>query len=295
MPTDEKQEHLPVNHFLEAQLALFREQVLITRQSNDEEAIHKMRLAIKRIRTIHKLKKHLHFQTILTDEFYLVLKRVFAASGKLRDIQVLQGLLAKYAEKLKFSFSGLADFFAENEKNTVDSLNQAFGNITFDQDAQLLTDIGGSDPQPENSDIETEIINYIRFKISFIQKLLFGHHDEENVHEIRKQVKQLYYVLQFLKEYCPDNCLTDYSLGAIDDLGNNLGSWHDRAVLKDRILEFAGSNGADFMNENVEYQILLIVLEDEKQKILRMLNVNLYIEMISLRVLLGESIPEKLP
>jgi len=293
MPTDEKQEHLSINQFLETQIALFREHFLITRQSNDEEAIHKMRLAIKRIRTIHKLKRHLHFQTILTEEFYLVLKHVFAASGKLRDIQVHQGLLSKYADKLNFTFSGLTDFFIQNEKSTIDSLNQAISGITFEPDNQLQTDSVAKELQPENCNIEAEIIDYIKFKISFIQKLLFGHNDEENVHEIRKQVKQLYYVLQFIKDYCERSCLADYDLGAIDDLGNNLGSWHDRVVLKDQILKFAGANRDDFFDENIEYQILLYVLADEKQKILRKLTVNLYLEMINLRVLLGETAPQK--
>lgn len=293
MPTDEKQEHHSINQFLETQIALFREHFLLTQQSNDEEAIHKMRLAIKRIRTIHKLKKHLHFQTILTEEFYLVLKSIFSASGKLRDIQVHQGLLAKYADKLKFPFSGLTDFFIQNEKNTIDSLNQSISGITFEPDAQLQTDSIEKELQPENCNIETEIIDYIKFKISFIQNLLFGNHDEVKIHEIRKQVKQLYYVLQFIKDYCEGSCLAGYDLGAIDDLGNNLGSWHDRVVLKDRITEFAAANGDDFMDENVEYQILLYVLADEKQKILKKLNVNLYLEMINLRVLLGETAPKK--
>jgi CHAD domain-containing protein len=293
MPTDEKQEHLSINQFLEAQLALFREHFIITRQSNNEEAIHKMRLAIKRIRTIHKLKKHLHFQTILTEEFYLILKSVFAASGKLRDIQVHQGLLAKYADKLRFSFSGLAKFLVETEKSTIDSLNKVIGHMNFEQEDQLQNESVEKELQPENCDIEAEIIDYIKLKISFIQKLLFGHHDEENVHEIRKQVKQLYYILQFVKGYSQRSCLADYDLAAIDDLGNNLGSWHDRVVLKDRILEFAGAKGDDFMYENVEYQILLYVLEDEKQKILRKLTVNLYLEMINLLVLLGENARKK--
>jgi CHAD domain-containing protein len=293
MPTDEKQEQLSINQFLETQIALFREHFLITRQSSDEEAIHKMRLAIKRIRTFHKLKKHLHLQTILTEEFFQILKNVFAASGKLRDIQVHQGLLAKYADKLKFSFSGLTDFFIENEKNTIDSLNQAISGITFEPDNQLQADSVEKELQPENCNIEAEIIDYIKFKISLIEKLLFGHHDEENVHEIRKQVKQLYYVLQFIKDYCQGSSLAGYDLGAIDDVGNNLGSWHDRVVLKDRILEFAGANSDDFFDKNIEYQILLYVLADEKQKILRKLTVNLYLEMINLRVLLGETAPKK--
>jgi CHAD domain-containing protein len=293
MPTDEKQEHLSINQFLETQLALFREHFVITRQNNDEEAIHKMRLAIKRIRTIHKLKKHLHLQTILTEEFYLILKSVFAASGKLRDIQVHQGLLAKYADKLRFSFSGLAEFLVETEKSTIDSLKQAISGVTFEQDSQLQTDNLDKEQQPENCNIEAEIIDYIKCKISFIEMLLFGHHNEENVHEIRKQVKQLYYILQFVKGYCQRSCLADYDLAAIDDLGNNLGSWHDRVVLKDRILEFAVAKGDNFMVENVEYQILLYVLADEKQKILRKLTVNLYLEMIILRVLLGENAPKK--
>jgi len=290
MPTDEKQEHLSINQFLEAQLQVFSGHFQITQDSNDQEAIHKMRLALKRIRTIHKLKKYIHLKTFLTDEVFIELKSVFAASGKLRDIQVQQDLLTAYSSDMNCPFFALSDFFIEKEKCAVEFFNKTIGDINFDADITLQTENDEKGSQSDNTDVVTEILDYIKYKIRVIQKLLFGTDDEEKVHEIRKHVKQLFYVLQFLKDYFPGSLLDDYDLEGIVAIGDHLGSWHDRQVLKDQVVEFLNENGDDFIAGNIEYQILLFVLEDEKLKILKGLDVKLFLEIINLRVLLGESI-----
>ena len=145
----------------------------------------------------------------------------------------------------------------------------------------------------DNQSIENQSLDFISFQIRKIRKLIVIRTNDENIHELRKLVKQLYYLLQFLNNYFPECCLAKYDTGNLRTIGDNLGHWHDRVVLKERVLEFAGNMGENFILKNPEYQILLYILDDEKRKLLKGLDVNLYLETINLRYLLGERAPEK--
>jgi len=293
MTTAVTPDKLSLNQFLETQLQLFKGHFLVTQATMDEEAIHQMRLSIKRIRTIQKLKKHIHFPTSLNDEYLVIIKTIFSASGNLRDLQVQFGLLGQYSAEMKFSFTLFMNYFAEKEKCHIDLLDKIIHEINFDQFANVHTspqEYGTS----EISEIETESISFVKYKIGKINELLYLPQKSENVHELRKQVKQLFFVMQFMKDYFPDSKLGNYNYQAINEAGDSLGKWHDCEVLKARVLEYIQSMGGNFIEENPEYQILLFVLEDEKRKILRGLDLKLYVEMIRLRYLSGERAPEKL-
>jgi CHAD domain-containing protein len=294
MTTAETHKNLSLNQFLETQLQLFKGHFLVTQATMDEEAIHQMRLAIKRIRTIQKLKKHIHFPTSLNDEDLIIIKTIFSASGNLRDLQVQLGLLGQYSTEMKFSFTLFMNYFAEKEKCFIDLLDKTIHEINFDRFANVHTSPEENYTISEIKDIETESIDFVKYKIKKISDLLLLPQNTENVHELRKQVKQLFFVLQFMKDYFPGNYLGNYDYQAINDAGDRLGKWHDREVLKARVFEYILTMEEIFIEENPEYQILLYVLEDEKRKILNGLDVKLYVEMIKLRYLLGERAPEKI-
>ncbi len=281
-----------INQFLEIQLQLFKGHFLVTQATMDEEAIHQMRLAIKRIRTIRKLNKHIHFPMALSHKIFDAIKYIFAASGHLRDLQIQQGLLAGYSAEMKFSFIFLKNYLAGKEKYFVQLLDKTIHEISFDLFANLRATPENTDKLPENTDIEDESLHFIKHQIGKILRLIVRPENNENIHELRKKVKQLFFVLQFLKNNFPKSSFGKYDLVNLKTIGDSLGQWHDRVVFKEKVMEFAGDMGENFIHDNPEYQILLYVLEDEKRKLLKGLNVNLYLEIINLRFLLGERAPE---
>lgn len=293
MTTAELQKHLSINQFLETQLQLFTTHFLVTQTTMDEEAIHKMRLAIKRIRTIRKLKKHIHFTATLDETVFETIKSIFKVSGLLRDLQIQIGLMAQYSIEMKTKFTLFMNHFTEKKRYFGEMLDKTIHKINPDQFYNRHTSPENHGNFDENQGIETESLDFILFQIGKIQELIVLPENNDNIHELRKQVKQLYYLLQFLNNYFPDCCLAKYEIGNLHDIGDNLGHWHDRVVLKERVLEFTGNMGENFIAKNPEYQILLYILEDEKRKLLKDLDVNLYIETINLRYLLGERAPEK--
>jgi CHAD domain-containing protein len=289
----ELQNNLSISQFLETQLQLFKGHFIVTQATMDEEAIHKMRLAIKRIRTIREMKKHIHFSASLDKTAFDTIKSIFKVSGLMRDLQIQIGLMAQYSIGMKTSFTLFMNYFAEKEKYYGEMLDKTIHKISSDQFNNLHASPENDGNFIDNQGIENQSLDFISFQIRKIQKLIVIRTNDENVHELRKLVKQLYYLLQFLNNYFPECCLAKYDTGNLRTIGDNLGHWHDRVVLKERVLEFAGNMGENFILKNPEYQILLYILEDEKRKLLKGLDVNLYLETINLRYLLGERAPEK--
>ncbi len=275
-----------IYHFLETQLQLFRGYFLVVRASMDEEAIHQMRVAIKRIRTIRKLKKHIHFPSLLNESQYNSIKTIFAISGQVRDLQIQRNLLKGYINELEFTFDDFATYLEELENQLLGKFRQTIQTINFNQFnevARVDEPLGESE---DRIDLEKESVDFLCKKIDKIDKLILLINNDEFVHTLRKQVKQLFFILQFLKKHFPGNEFGQFKLKALKNIGEHIGNWNDRDVFLSRVNEFLGSKDDKSPVGNVEYQVLLSRLEDEKVKILKVIGPELNIELTYLKTLL---------
>jgi len=281
-----------IYHYLETQLQVFKGHFLITQATMDEEAIHQMRVAIKRIRSIRKLKKHINFPSLLRDEQYVSIKALFAVSGQIRDLQVQRTLLKNYVSELKFEFGDFSSFLDLQESQLAVQLNQTIQTFYNNQFSEITQARGGIDLVEENTDIENESVEFLHRKIDKINKLILLIERDEFVHNLRKQVKQLFFILQFLKNHFPASVFSAYKLKALKDIGEHLGKWNDRDVILNRLHEFLEPRDDIYLEDNAEYQILIYCLEDEKKQMLKDIDLALYLEMINLKSLFQEDYKE---
>lgn len=275
--------NLAIYHFLETQLQLFKGHFLITQASMDEEAIHQMRVAIKRIRTIQKLKKHINFPSIIDQDQYKTIKTIFADSGKLRDLQIQQSLLNNFSTKLKFGFFDLSDHLNQRQATLTTTLNQTITETDFSRFLEIPEPEESLEEIDDKSDLENQSLDFLKKKIDNIQKLIFTLDQDEHVHDLRKQVKQLFFILQFLKNHFPESNVSGYSLKSLKVVGEKIGDWNDRDVFDVMLSKFIAEKEEGFLLENAEYRILQYVLHDEKLKFLDGIDVDLYLEIMQLR------------
>ncbi len=280
--------NLAIYNFLETQLQLFKGHFLITQASMDEEAIHQMRVAIKRIRTIQKLKKHIHFPTIIDSDQYKTIKTIFAHSGNLRDLQIQQNLLAEYRKSLKFSFAELSNNLATRDKELTEKLNQTISATDFSKFLEIPEPAESMEEISDKSNLETESLDFLHKKINNIHKLIFTLHEDVYVHDLRKQIKQLFFILQFLINHFPDSVVSDYNLKALKIIGEKIGDWNDRDVFKVMLEKFIAEKDEDFLLNNAEYRILQYVLNEEKRKLLEGIDVDIYLELMIQKSILEE-------
>ncbi|OQX82340.1 MAG: hypothetical protein B6D64_00590 [Bacteroidetes bacterium 4484_276] len=278
-----------IYHFLETQLQLFRGYFLITQASMEEEAIHQMRVAIKRIRAIRKLKKHINFPSLLDDEQYAAIKTIFAVSGQMRDLQIQRNLLKGYINDLNFTFDDLAAHLEELENQLLETFRQTIQTLDFNQFNEVARIAEPLDGQEDRINLEKESVDFLHKKIGKINELILLMDKDEFVHALRKQIKQLYFILQFIKKHFPKNELTQYKLKALKNIGEHIGNWNDRDVFLNRIDGFFGSKDDKFPEGNAEYPVLYSRLEDEKVTILNGIKPELNIELTNLKTLLSNN------
>lgn len=284
---DTKNGHnLAIYHFLETQLQLFKGHFLITQASMDEEAIHQMRVAIKRIRTIQKLKKHINFPTIIDEDQYKTIKTIFGDSGRLRDLQIQQALLNNYSKSLKISFPELSGHLNSREKELAEKLNATIRETDFSRFLEIPEPTESMDVPDDKTDLENESLDFLKKKIENIRKLIFTLDQDNYVHDLRKQVKQLFFILQFLRNHFPDSQVSGHSLKTLKVVGEKIGDWNDRDVFSVMLFEFIEGKNDDYLLENAEYRILQYMLDDEKRRFLSGIDVDLYLELMKLNAIL---------
>lgn len=281
--------NISLYNFLDRQIELFKGNFLTTRASMDQEAIHQMRVAVKKINAIYKLKKHIDFPVTIDKKLFEIISAIYGSSGKLRDVQLQHNLLYHYRKELKFGFTALQGFLNNAETHLEEQLIKVVGEIdpaTFEEASQ-------SSGLPENlqnlASLERESLIFIHRKIEKIEKLMLLIQNEKFVHELRKQVKQLFFVLQFLHSHFPESTFGNYDLKPFQLVGDRLGQWNDRSMFIQRINAFIELQEPDFIVENAEYYLLLKNVEDDKRRLLKNVDLMLYMEMINLKALFSET------
>jgi CHAD domain-containing protein len=142
----------------------------------------------------------------------------------------------------------------------------------------------------DKSDLEKESLDFLKKKIAIINKLIFTLNEDEYVHDLRKQVKQLFFILQFLKTHFPESVVSGYSLKTLKNVGEKIGDWNDRDVFNVMLSGFIGGKDEDFLLKNPEYRILQYILQEEKAKLLEGIDVALYLELMILKSILEEEV-----
>lgn len=280
-------------NFLDQQVRIFRDHYQVTRNTMDQEAIHQMRVVVKKINAIHKLKKHIHFPVTLRDEFFDIIREIYSASGNLRDVQLQHTLLYNYRKKLRFDFWDLQQYINAADDQFENQLKEVVVHIDPSTIEETGTISGASGEQGSEVDLENESVRFIRKKIDKISNLLLVIDNEEFVHDLRKQVKQLYFALQFLGQYFPANIFAGHDLQTLRLIGERLGKWNDLTMFTLRIENFLASQKAGYPEEFPEYYLLLRFIREDKRLLLNDIDVDIYLQLIHLRALIGVDDSEK--
>jgi CHAD domain-containing protein len=286
MEIETKNKNLAVYHFLETQLEVFKGYFIVTRAIQDEEAIHQMRVAIKRIRSILKLKKHINLPSLLNEEQFNDIKALFAVSGQMRDLHVQQKLLKKFIGELEFEFVDFANYLDELYTDFSQQLEQSLQSFNLKQFDE--SDDDSSHPAfPENNiDLEQESFSFLHIKLDKIEQLIQAMDKDEFVHDLRKQVKHLFFILHFFSTYFPEREIGSYDIAALKSVGERLGKWNDCEVFKDRVEAFVELQKENYPNLHPEYLRLLEYLDEEKKKYLQTVDADLNQELENIKLLL---------
>lgn len=195
----------------------------------DEETIHKFRVEVKRLRSLLRLVNANKEQPAL--KLPKKFKQLYDIAGSIRDAQLEIKKIGDWHITLP-TYSQHLSQSIQIKKNEWDNLyNKKVTN-------KLRKRLTNHDLQHLRPEILTSFFNHHLKKIYSLYK---NSPDNEDIHTIRKQVKDLLYNSKFAEEEWQKgfNELQSFPLKTLDTLSDIIGSYNDERLLLEHLEHFS--------------------------------------------------------
>lgn len=219
--------NLILKHWL-LQETVFNENLILSRKRPTKISVHDLRVAVKKMRSYLRLKEELTKDK--WKESFSNILALFKSFGRFRDYDMSLSLIRKFERKELLSFIFFKEYLSVNRSLTrkwakQEALKFSEKEEVFNQQFDFLSD--------SKDEVYEKIIQLSVLKIKKVKTL--AKHFQKNGHEIRKQLKDLYYWLKI----CPKDLVQGFiNIKALDRILTYLGNWQDHEILKRKIKQY---------------------------------------------------------
>lgn len=192
------------------------------------KTLHELRVEIKKIRFITHLIQHFDKQSD-AGKLYKPYEKVFKKAGKIRTLQMQNKLINQFELTELFD-----DIIKENNKTGKKLLRKFF------KESEIQSEVLNAYKPMILASIEKTIHPNIESYANHLIKFLFDNLNDktkpENLHELRKDVKELIFIGGFSKELRAF-ISKRIKLKIADNLQDKIGGWHDKGDLLESMTE----------------------------------------------------------
>ncbi len=244
--------------YVNKQLIVFTSNLKMASENKNKEAIHDLRVALKRVFAIRNiLKTTINDYDLSIKPYFTPLKNIFKRTGTIRDHQILiQNAYNRLPHNEYIAFRKECNSTINNtHKNLLQYLNQ----ITIDKEIRKTVKVFGILDLMRSEYITDSTSNIIKGHEALIKKELRS--ENCNFHLIRKWIKEQYYLYSLLTDFY-NHDIKDSIIAKKKDLGSKLGDWHDLRILHHHWIH----------SENTIEKENIIKLENDSQALLNIIN-----------------------
>ena len=228
----------------------FNENLILSRKRPTKISVHDIRVAVKKMRSYLRLKEELTGDK--WKESFLKMSALFKSFGRLRDYDMSLIIIRKSERKEFMSFIFFKEYLSVNRSLTRKWAKQdalKFNDQDADAYNQQFNSLQGSDEE-----LCEKIIQLSALKIKKVK--ILAKHFQKNAHEIRKQLKDVYYWLKI----CPKDP-GFINMRILHRILSYLGNWQDHFILKQKIKHYIQDlpkkNEEKVMLKNFEKKLVL--------------------------------------
>lgn len=230
----------------------FKDNLLLCRQRPTKISVHDIRVAVKKMRSYLRLKEELTGDK--WKESFLRISALFKSFGRLRDYDMSLFLLRNLERKELSSFIFFKEYLSVNR-----SLTRKWAKhdaLKFNEKEPDIFDDQFDSLQGSNEEVCEKIIQLSALKIKRVKTL--AKHFQKNAHEIRKQLKDVYYWLNI----CPKDLAEGFiNMKILHRILSYLGNWQDHFILKKKMKQYSQDlpkrNDEKRMLKNFETKLVL--------------------------------------
>jgi len=208
---------------------VFNESLFLSRKRPTKIAVHDLRVAVKKMRSYLRLKEELTKDE--WKESFSKISALFKSFGKLRDYDMSLTLIRKLERKEFLSFIYFKEYLSVNRSLTRKWVKQ--DSLKFNEQEPDVFNEQFDFLPATHEEVCEKIIQLSALKIKKVKNLT--KHFQKNAHEIRKQLKDLYYWLKI----CPKGLAEGFiNMKVLDRILTYLGNWQDHVILKKKIKQY---------------------------------------------------------
>ena len=218
---------MPVSFLLrhwKKELQVFHKNLLLLRNSSNPEAIHDLRVSVKKLRSYSKLYSAL-FKNDQPIHFLAETKKLFSVLGKQRNIEISLELLHQF--KPKELLPPIQKHFEFYLRETRERSLSALLEYNADGLRSLTIEIEKIVSGIDDESIKPRLLGLIRSSISEVRRQLKDF--DKNYHLVRKKLKDIFYWSDILPA---DFYFSKQELKTLKSILDDLGNLQDYEVLE---------------------------------------------------------------
>ncbi|MCK4569173.1 MAG: CHAD domain-containing protein [Bacteroidales bacterium] len=242
--------------------SLIEENLNLCNDPGDVEAIHNLRLSIKRIRVVGRLADLLSNNTFDTKSTSGGISKLFKRAGRLRDVQVIGQLLVDFQNK---DLDPVIEMFTRRETKQRLKFEQAlaaFRKDTLENYEENLVNVLNSTSSRQALMAGQKLLSALEIEI---HELFHGSTHEKRLHDIRTRLKDINYLNNIFDEQLPVQEQLHISVERLRELGELAGSWHDHLNLEKKIRKFIRKSPSEKSTGSLSD--IVVELKQKKQEL----------------------------
>lgn len=204
----------------------------ILKKHYDDQAIHDLRVAVKRLRAYLKLV-HLYNHDIIYTKLFKGKKDLFKVLGKHRDLELGLGMITRIETEKSVNLSFFTVVLADARERSMKWVQQAIEQY----DEKNLVDLGfqlqDRFQQVSGKDLSGRMAGSVQS--NYLRITGESHRLADHTHAIRKALKDVFYQAEILTG---QSALPAIPLSKVHKILDHLGNWHDDEMLLEKLKHF---------------------------------------------------------
>ena len=234
----------------------------LARNSSSMRDIHKVRVSIKKIKSLNDLVLQYKNRKKYNTGYNKVLKNVFQSAGRIREQQIHLKLLQKTDKKV---FEIYFKHIHKEYKNNLLLLGNSLRLVSVDQLKVENKPIEKKLKKLGKEHINEHVSSYVYNKLMLIGILKKYAHIDEVLHDIRTEFRTIRDALILCKELGIDSAYSAL-LEELNPLIDTIGTWHDYNVLNASLAELKANTKKKKDLKHIEKHLKNSLQKEQKIK-----------------------------